>query len=114
MRHAATGLALILSGALSASASPSQPIMVLSYGMDSCGRFVKADESEKQLYLVWALGFISGANIADNGEGRMAGQSWDEQGATVWLEHYCTEHPLQNFFTAASQFRKALGGNLVH
>src|SRR5665213_1615630 len=84
------------------------PAMILSWGQDSCGKYVQADEREKQMYLSWALGFISGANTRDIGAGRMGGRGWDEAGITVWMQNYCTQNPLTPFVSAAEALRTAL------
>jgi hypothetical protein len=67
---------MMASPAPALSPSPPAPIAVLAYGADSCGQYIDAPQSKDDLYLSWVLGFISGANIADTGAGRMAGERW--------------------------------------
>lgn len=84
------------------------PAMVLSWGSDSCGKYVQAGDQEKQMYLSWTLGFISGQNTQDIGPGRMVGHGWDQAGVLVWLNNYCTANPLTEFVSAATHLRIAL------
>ena len=59
---------------LCGTAYAAQPLaLILSWGQDSCGKYVQAEKQEKQMYLSWVLGFISGANTRDTGAGRMGG-----------------------------------------
>lgn len=97
--------------AMAEDAPSHQPLAVLSWGADSCGRYVQASDNEKKMYVAWTLGFISGANSWDIGKGRMAGQGWDQAGVTVWLTNYCTKDPLTGFLNAAMGLREAFGGN---
>jgi hypothetical protein len=97
---------------LCGTAYAAQPLaLILSWGQDSCGKYVQAEKQEKQMYLSWVLGFISGANTRDTGAGRMGGHGWDEAGVTAWLQNYCTQNPLTPFVSAAEALRTALGGN---
>lgn len=86
------------------------PVMVLSYGSNDCARFVRAPRQEKQMYLAWTEGFISGANTRDAGASRMAGMFWHQAANTVWLQNYCSQNPLHGFILAAEALRTALGG----
>ena len=113
IRRAALFLLPVLLFNSNAFAQPSTAMIVLSYGNTSCGEFVQATKNEKQNYLYWVLGYISGANIADKGLGRMAGKTFNEDAATVWLTNYCSENALDPFVQAAAKLRIALGGNVV-
>ncbi len=95
------------------SAANAQEFLVLSWGQDTCGQYVQADESQKSIYVTWALGYIAGANSRDHGTGRMAGNGWEQAAVTVWLQNYCNDHPLARFLTAAELLRHELGGNLL-
>jgi hypothetical protein len=90
-----------------------QPAQILSYGSDSCARFIQAAAQDKQMYLSYVVGFISGANTRDVGKGRLAGTNWDEAGITVWLSSYCTQNPLAPFASAVEALRVTLGGNAL-
>jgi hypothetical protein len=107
---ACAAVVMMASPAPALSASPPAPIAVLAYGADSCGQYIDASQSEDDLYLSWALGFISGANIADTGAGRMAGEHWDEPSMAMWLGNFCSQHPLVPFVRAVESLRVALGG----
>ena len=113
IRRAALFLLPVLLFNSNAFAQPSTAMIVLSHGNSSCGEFVQATKNEKQNYLYWVLGYISGANIADKGLGRMAGKTFNEGAATVWLTNYCSENALAPFVQAASKLRIALGGNII-
>jgi hypothetical protein len=94
------------------TAATQEPASILSWGADSCGKFIQADASVKSLYVDWSLGFISGGNVWDTGRGRLAGEGWDQAGVTVWLTNYCNAHPLDEFVNASLQLRKEFGGHL--
>ena len=85
--------------------------MVLSYGSNNCERFVRAPRPEKQMYLSWAEGFVSAANMRDGGTGRMAGIFWNRSANMAWLQGYCTQNPKDGFVLAAEALRLALGGH---
>ena len=85
--------------------------MVVSYGSNNCERFSRATNQEKQMYLVWAEGFISAANTRDVGTARMAGIFWHRTANMIWLQAYCTQYPKAGFILAAEMLRTSLGGN---
>ena len=101
---------LALPTPFAAAAAPA-PLVTLSFGGDSCGRFVQALPADQSMYVAWTLGFISGANLYDIGKGKLAGLHWDQAGVTVWLTNYCQNNPLNVFAQAAEKLREAFGGN---
>ena len=88
-----------------------EPVMVLSYGANNCERFLRAPHTEKLMYLSWAEGFISAANMGDAGASRMAGMFWNQAVNTAWLQSYCTLNPKDGFVAAATALRTSLGGH---
>lgn len=86
-------------------------VMVLSYGSNNCERFVRAPRQEKQMYLSWTECFVSAANMADAGSGRMAWIFWDRAAKANWLQSYCSRNPKDGFLQAAEALRAALGGH---
>lgn len=82
-----------------------------SYGRNSCGSYAHASKQEKQSFLAWTEGFISGINYNDRGKGRSAGMGSYETENTAWLQNYCAGHPTDPFLVAVSKLRVRLGGN---
>lgn len=96
-----------IGGITSAAAAP---VMIISYGSNDCERFTRAPLREKQMYLVWSEGFISGLNTRDVGDQRMAGLFWKQSANSAWLQDYCLKSPQQSFLSAVESLRTALGG----
>jgi hypothetical protein len=104
---------LVIAAALAMTVSaraeqPEEPFLVLSVGSSTCGTFVRSDRNTKELYLGWAVGFITGLNSRASGRDRYAGQGWERNASLVWLENYCTQNPLAPFIAAAEHLRDAL------
>jgi hypothetical protein len=79
--------------------------LLLSLGVESCGTFIKADQLKKAVFLIWALGFMTGVNSVAAGDQRTVGTSFSPDAATVWLEKYCRDHALDHFADAALALR---------
>jgi hypothetical protein len=94
--------------ALSATSAFAQPFLTLSDGIKSCGAFVSAGPQEKEMFLGWALGFISGANSLASGRDRSAGFGWNREAAVGFLESYCSANPEQPFGVAVIALRNSL------
>jgi hypothetical protein len=100
-------------------------------GSDSCGRVLEAVEAEHKTrppnpkpgavytleyasYEGYASGFLTGVNWAkamanDNADALVGSSTHDHfAGAMVWLENYCRQHPLDNYFQALVSLRKTL------
>jgi hypothetical protein len=107
----ALAIAMLCGGAAPIQNENLAPFQVLSYGVDSCGKFIAASQAEKSMYIAWTIGFISGANSRDTGSGRLAGQGWDQPGVTLWLKNYCNANPLKLFVGAVTDLRASLGGH---
>ena len=80
---------------------------VLSSGIKPCGDFATERENQN-VYLAWALGYISGENSMDTGSMRNVGSQWTVGSVTVWLQNYCSQHPLTPFVQAADKLREEL------
>jgi hypothetical protein len=102
-----------------------------SFGIESCGRFLQAVDGERKarprnpvpdadytslyaLFEGYALGFLTGANWAmvhsNNYEEANVGNSMNDHfaGAMAWLETYCRQHPLDNYYEALEHLRVGL------
>ena len=90
---------------------PHPEMRVLSFGADPCGDFIGQSRQGQEMYLTWAIGFISGANWNDHSATRTTGKSWTPDSARLWLRNYCTQHPLELFFTAAMHLRTEMSVN---
>ncbi len=83
-------------------------------GAESCGDWVLHAKSDGSAIHVseksWVLGFISGAWF-----GGFTLVQTDLPAMNLWMDNYCTAHPLDNVATAAGMLavelhRKAIGG----
>ena len=94
---------------------------VTGFGQFSCATYVQAMQSgrpdavmnwnginyptEAGAYAQWVYGFVSGINaLLPPGLGQL--QMPDGNAAVYWIEKYCSEHPDQMLWTAASEFAK--------
>jgi len=84
---------------------------ILSFGTNACEDFVAAPEQSQQMYLSWAVGFISGANMFDQSDARLTGSKYTPGSFLLWLKNYCTQKPLAVFVEAASKLREELAVN---
>jgi hypothetical protein len=60
------------------------------------------------MYGEWALGYMSGQNSMDIGAMRYAGRGWTHDSVMLWLQNYCSQHPLDLFVSAAEKLRQEL------
>jgi hypothetical protein len=56
----------------------------------------------------WAVGYVSGKNTMDTGPMRQVGHGWAINSVLVWLQNYCSQHPLAPFAQAAENLRREL------
>jgi hypothetical protein len=82
-----------------------EPYAILSIGSKSCGTFLKSEPSAKELYLGWAIGYISGVNTRSSGAERRIGAIWERNATLVLLENICTKDPLAIFHMAVESLR---------
>jgi hypothetical protein len=100
-------IAIYLAGTVGAAA---EQTMILSCGSNDCDRFLRATAREKQEYLAWAEGFVTGLNIGAIGNQRMTGLFWNQASISAWLNDYCSKNPHSGFVYAAMALRVSLGG----
>jgi hypothetical protein len=98
--------AFIIIGSIIGSAD-AEPYAALSSGTKPCGDFV-AEPENQNMYVAWAVGYITGANSKDVGSMRGVGRQWTVGSVTVWLQNYCSQHPLVDFAEAADKLRQEL------
>jgi len=86
--------------ALSAGAK-ADAVMVYGQGNTSCGTYIADRASQQQSYglqfRAWAQGFLSGYVYVHGGD-ILKNTDWD--GARLWLNNYCLEHPTEMFWFA--------------
>ena len=80
-------------------------------GVASCAQYGKAYQKNPnetdRVYLTWAFGYITGANV-------MSEAAYFDLGAKTpdemkrFLRQYCNDHPLTNFADAAMELLKSL------
>jgi hypothetical protein len=85
-----------------------EPADVLSSGSQPCGDFVAESGQGQELFVSWALGFITGQNFMDVSDMRLTGRGWTHDSVILWLRNYCSQHPLAPFVEAAAQLRQEL------
>jgi len=104
-------LALCASAAsIGITSAVAAPVMIISSGSNNCERFNRAPLREKQTYLVWTEGYISGVNTRSVGDQRMIGLFWKQSANSAWLQDYCSKNPQQSFVSAVELLRATLGG----
>jgi hypothetical protein len=114
MKRILVGVVLVLLLADGAAAGPleegadAESYMILSSGAKPCGDFVAASPQRQQMDATWAIGFVSGQNSMDVGSMRLVGHGWTPDSVLVWLQNYCSQHPLEQFFTATERLRQEL------
>jgi hypothetical protein len=75
----------------------------------SCGDYTteRAFPTRGQQFQFWALGFLSGVNMAGNADTEfLAGFSGEA--LLAWLDNYCREHPLDQFPVAVTALYREL------
>jgi hypothetical protein len=109
MRTKALLLIVSLGAAPFAMAQKTEPYAILSIGSKSCGTFLRANPQDKELYLGWAIGYISGVNTRSSGLQRRVGIDWERDASLVLLENFCTKDPLAAFHMAVESLRDEFG-----
>ena len=61
----------------------------------------------QQMYLSWAAGYVSGANMLDQSDARLTGASWSPASFLLWLKNYCSVHDLDPFVKAVGELRRS-------
>ena len=103
------GLAIVLVGMLLAGEADAQMLRILGAGAAVCGRWVtdRREDSALAIYeFSWVLGFFTGLNAglpAESSNDHQVGAQLDVDVARVWLDNYCTAHPLDRLGKAAAQ-----------
>ena len=80
----------------------------MAYGptSQSCGAWTMASANdEKQLYLWWTLGFVSGVDFQRS----VHLSTTDSKGIEAWMDKYCAEHPLAPLVRASIDLVTELG-----
>src|SRR4051812_2964810 len=80
---------------------------IISFGTSTCGDFVAQSAQGQQMYLSWAAGYISGANMLDPSDARLTGASWTPASFLLWLQNYCSSHDLDPFVKAVGELRRS-------
>jgi hypothetical protein len=95
-------LSLLVGAAPPANAADSDGVYtVFGIGNDSCGSYIDARRHDKDIhYADWLGGFVSATNHDIHGVKNTL-EGTDLAGAMLWLENYCSSHPMQDFSQAA-------------
>jgi hypothetical protein len=85
------------------------------FGSSSCGTYAdvtRKDPAVEELYLSWALGFISGLNsltsVAAKGGTYRDLSAMDGDAMKTFLKRYCAEHPLSDYISGIFELFKNL------
>jgi hypothetical protein len=83
------------------TAAEERPFALFSFADTSCGTWnASATRPERQMYLYWFRGFVSGYNFANKGPIPLEAMPNNET-LVLYVDKYCREHPLQPFVHAA-------------
>ena len=102
------GLAIVLAVMLFAGKADAQMLRILGAGATVCGRWVIDRREDSALAIdefSWVLGFFTGLNAglpAESSNDHQVGAQLDVDVARVWLDNYCTAHPLDTLYQAAN------------
>ena len=106
MRTTILPVALILAVSVN-EAGAIEGARIISFGTSTCGDFVAQSAQGQQMYLSWAAGYISGANMLDQSDARLTGASWTPASFLLWLKNYCSLHDLDPFVKAVGELRRS-------
>ena len=79
--------------------------LVRGIGTDTCGQYIKANVTQKNWYLMWYTGYISGVNASLPGKYDHSNKI-DIDSLDLWLENYCKNNPLETFERAVASLLK--------
>ena len=106
---------LILAAIMSIAWPANANYAIMGIGAYTCGQFSKqygdTGGTVEHDYFIWAQGFMSGNNSLMKGD---AGQTVDltaetEDDQRLFLRHYCSDHPLMEFYIAVEALYQQLG-----
>jgi hypothetical protein len=100
-------VALILMAVSVNEADAIEGARIISFGTSTCGDFVAQSAQGRQMYLSWAAGYVSGANMLDQSDARLTGASWSPASFLLWLKNYCSVHDLDPFVKAVGELRRS-------
>ena len=113
MRTMILALVLWLSSHLAVAVEPAN-LVVWGNGQLSCGAYIEARNAPKHAvgsyddtFTQWFLGFVTAYNWENVGNPDWL-QDTDVDGAILWLENYCKQHPLESFFYAIAALEQEL------
>jgi hypothetical protein len=108
-------------------AGQSEPVVVIGLGLNSCGQYLLAIESEKKerppnevipdgailtraygSYVDFADGYLRGSNSVAPTPYQMVGRFSDHSGRMAWLENYCRSKPVSFFVSPVYALRQYL------
>jgi len=80
-----------------------QTVSVFSFKDTSCGTWIKSSRNaeERQLYLLWMRGFVSGYNAGSNDRTVPLDAMPNQETLALYIDKHCRENPLSPFFGAA-------------
>ena len=102
------GLAIVLAAMVLAGKVDAQVLIVGSGGL-SCGTWVTDRQRTSygmMLEIAWVEGYITGLNAglpSEFSNNHQVGAHLDLDGFNVWLDNYCTAHPLDHLIDATDQ-----------
>jgi hypothetical protein len=107
---------LIQAFAASAGAATAAPYHALGFGSDQCGQYVEAHRQGQQGYAPY-ISFVQGYATAMSAntavvEARTVDYTSNAsiEAMAVWLNNYCTQHPLTAFAVATEAFLESASG----
>jgi hypothetical protein len=93
-----------------AAADKTGSIVVLGYGLSSCGTWT-ADHTSKASSSFpedqWVLGYVTSFNAWNDGTSNISGDT-DNTGLLEWVSNYCAQYPLNSISQASASLMVAL------
>ena len=100
---AAIAALCVLLGLISGAVRAQQPITIFHFDDSSCGAWasVANDRVNRQTYLFWMRGYISGYNFSN--PGNQVRELPTNDTLSLYVDKYCRDNPLYLFTLAAQQ-----------
>jgi hypothetical protein len=99
---------------LSSNVHAEEPTDTMGLGLQSCAQFAKAykanPEPTEAMYFSWAVGFMSGMNIAAAANNvnlrNLGAMSFEEK--QRFMRRFCDQNPLKSYMSGVIELYKAL------
>jgi hypothetical protein len=104
---------LFMATTLARADEHSGQVSVLGSGGSSCGSWTNRRRSNFENE-AWLFGFLTAYNMYNMKRGTDITQNIDKQGLVSWVDNYCSSHPLDTIFDAATRLIEELNRRTAH